>query len=164
MIAKLILLKMSLVQCFVGVSHIWEHTSWYKILNWNILLHWGNYEWQKWDLKIRNTAGGRFPQALMPECQPFYGLPSSGTSKVGRMPGLHGAGGNKMSAQKKILPCHRTLLQTRRFSNHESRLLSRSHTCAIIVILDLTPYLFNQRSLTPRWPLTPHLLRSHVWL
>ena len=22
----------------------------------------------------------------------------------------------------------------------------------------------NQRSLTPRWPLTPHLLRSHVWL
>ena len=22
----------------------------------------------------------------------------------------------------------------------------------------------NQRSLTPRWPLTPHLLKSHVWL
>ena len=22
----------------------------------------------------------------------------------------------------------------------------------------------NQRSLTPRWPLTPHLLSSHVWL
>ena len=22
----------------------------------------------------------------------------------------------------------------------------------------------NRRSLTPRWPLTPHLLRSHVWL
>ena len=22
----------------------------------------------------------------------------------------------------------------------------------------------NQRLLTPRWPLTPHLLRSHVWL
>ena len=22
----------------------------------------------------------------------------------------------------------------------------------------------NQRSLTPRWPLTPHVLRSHVWL
>ena len=22
----------------------------------------------------------------------------------------------------------------------------------------------NQRSVTPRWPLTPHLLRSHVWL
>ena len=22
----------------------------------------------------------------------------------------------------------------------------------------------NQRSLTPRWPLTPNLLRSHVWL
>ena len=22
----------------------------------------------------------------------------------------------------------------------------------------------NQRSLTPRWPLTPHLLRSHVWV
>ena len=24
--------------------------------------------------------------------------------------------------------------------------------------------ILNQRSLTPRWPLTPHLLRSHVWL
>ena len=65
---------------------------------------------------------------------------------------------------------------TRRFSNHESRLLSRSHTFAIIVILDLKihqsmwihwPFFsknLNQRSLTPRWPLTPCLLRSHVWL
>ena len=32
---------------------------------------------------------------------------------------------------------------TRRFSNHESCLLSRSHTFAIIVILDLTPYLLR---------------------
>ena len=65
--------------------------------------------------------------------------------------------------------------ETRRFSNHVSRLLSRSHTFAIIVILDLKihqsmwihwPFSknLNQRSLTPRWPLTPCLLRSHVWL
>ena len=66
--------------------------------------------------------------------------------------------------------------KTRRFSNHVSRLLSRSHTFAIIVILDLKihqsmwihwlffPKTWNQRSLTPRWPLTPCLLRSHVWL
>ena len=67
---------------------------------------------------------------------------------------------------------------TRRFSNHESRLLSRLHTFAIIVIfnrfentskyVDTQLTLFsknlNQRSLTPRWPLTPCLLRSHVWL
>ena len=65
---------------------------------------------------------------------------------------------------------------TRRFSNHESRLLSRSHTFAITVILDLKihqsmwihwPFFsknLNQRSLIPRWPLTPCLLRSHVWL
>ena len=66
---------------------------------------------------------------------------------------------------------------TRRFSNHESRLLSRSHTFAIIVIfnrfentskyvdtLTLFSKNMNQRSLTPRWPLTPCLLRSHVWL
>ena len=65
---------------------------------------------------------------------------------------------------------------TRRFSNHESRLLSRSHTFAIIVMLDLKihqsmwiPWPFfsknmNQRSLSPRWPLTTCLLRSHVWL
>ena len=67
--------------------------------------------------------------------------------------------------------------KTRRFSNHESRLLSRSHTFAIIVIfnrfentskyvdtLTLFSKNLNQRSLTPRWPLTPCLLRSHVWL
>ena len=57
-----------------------------------------------------------------------------------------------------------------------SRMLSQSHTFAIIVILDLKihqsmwihwPFFsknLNQRSLTPRWPLTPCLLRSHVWL
>ena len=62
--------------------------------------------------------------------------------------------------------CYHFFYMTRQFSNHESRLLSRSHTCAIIVILDLTPYLlrWEKRSLTPRWPLTPHLLRTHVWL
>ena len=115
--------------------------------------------------------------------------------------------------------------KTRWFSNHESRLLSRSHTFAIIVILDLKihqsmwihwpfslkkvepkvidlkmtfdsksvevtcmilpkdhcvhvprkyikvcgysdPFFknLNQRSLTPRWPLTLCLLKSHVWL
>ena len=69
-----------------------------------------------------------------------------------------------------------TFTTTRRFLNHVSRLLSRSHTFAIIVILDLKihqsmwvhwpffPKNLNQRSLTPRWPLTPCLLRSHVWL
>ena len=40
---------------------------------------------------------------------------------------------------------------TRRFLNHESRLLSRSHTCAIIVILDLTPYLLRWEK--GHWPL-----------
>ena len=65
--------------------------------------------------------------------------------------------------------------ETRRFSNHESRLRSRAHTFAIIVIffentwkyvdtLILFSKNLNQRSLTPTWPLTPCLLRSHVWL
>ena len=68
------------------------------------------------------------------------------------------------------------VISTRRFSNHESRLLSRAHTLAIIVILDLKihqsmwlhwsffPKNLNQRSLTPTWPLTQCLLKSHVWL
>ena len=68
------------------------------------------------------------------------------------------------------------IVSTRRFSNHESRLLSQSHTYAIIVIIDLKihqsmwihwPFFsknLNQRLLTPTWPLTPCLLRSHVWL
>ena len=67
--------------------------------------------------------------------------------------------------------------KTRLFSNHESHLLSRSHIFASIVIVNRfentskyvdTLTLFsknlNQRSLTRRWPLTPCLLRSHVWL
>ena len=112
--------------------------------------------------------------------------------------------------------------KTKQFSNHEPCLLLRSHTFAIIVILDLkihqsmwiqwpffqklkpevidpkktsdsksvvtcvtlpkdhcvqvpqkyikvsgysVPFFknLNQRSFTPRWPLTPCLLRSHVW-
>ena len=40
--------------------------------------------------------------------------------------------------------------QTRRFLNHESCLLSRSHTFAIIVILDLKINQLNQRSLNQR--------------
>ena len=72
---------------------------------------------------------------------------------------------------------YKKAVKTRRFSNHESRLLSRWHTFAIIVIfnrfentskyvdtLTLFSKNLNQRSLTPRWPLTPCLLRSHVWL
>ena len=106
-------------------------------------------------------------------------------------------------------------LQTRRFLNHEFRLLLQSHTFAIIVILGLTPCLlrwylwiylriimgimislliweiklnewmmskfydntlyitdhisqtFAKRSITlnePLWPLTPHMLMSHVQL
>ena len=58
---------------------------------------------------------------------------------------------------------NKSYLETRRFSNHESRLLSRSHTFAIIVIfnrfentskyvdtLTLFSKNLNQRSLTPR--------------
>ena len=68
---------------------------------------------------------------------------------------------NMSAAQKK----KKKKKKTRWFSNHKSRLLSRSHIFAIIVILDLTPYLQKlERSLTPRWPLTPSLLRLHVWL
>ena len=75
-----------------------------------------------------------------------------------------------------MTPQKETTTITRWFSNHESRLLSRSHTFAIIVILDLKihqsmwihwpffPKNLNQRSFTPRWPLTPCLLRSYVWL
>ena len=41
---------------------------------------------------------------------------------------------------------------TRGFLNQETPLLSRPQTFAVL-----------KRSLTPRWPLTPHLVRSHVW-
>ena len=72
-----------------------------------------------------------------------------------------------------FVPRSGSLWQTRRFSNHVSRLLSRSHTFAIIVILDLKihqsmwrhwPFSknLNQRSLTPRWPLTPHVCWGHM--
>ena len=65
---------------------------------------------------------------------------------------------------------------TRRFSNHVSRLLSRSHTFAIIVILDLKihqsmwiHWLFFPKTWTKgHWPLDdlwPHVCWGHiVWL
>ena len=50
--------------------------------------------------------------------------------------------------------------QTRWFWNHESRL--KIHQSLWIQ----WPFCknLNQRSLTPRWPLIPHLLRSYVWI
>ena len=52
-----------------------------------------------------------------------------------------------------------TLCQTRRFSNHESRLLSRSHTFAIIVILDLKIHL----SMWIHWPFFPKTWTKGHW-
>ena len=137
---------------------------------------------------------------------PWYALVVRCTTRA-----YHGT----MAIKRLFIMCSSAnIIGTRRFSNHESHLLPWLHTCAIIVILDLTPYLLrwekghwplddlwphicevtcvtlskdhrvqvplkyikvcgysdrfcknlNQRSLTPRWPLTPHLLRSHVWL
>ena len=66
--------------------------------------------------------------------------------------------------------------KTRRFSNHESHLLSQAHTFAIIVTLDLKIHqsMWIHWSFFPKtwtkghWPLhdlwPPCLLRSHVWL
>ena len=66
--------------------------------------------------------------------------------------------------------------ETRRFSNHESRLLFAStyfcnhcnirfeNTSKYVDTLILFSKNLNQRSLTPTWPLTSCLLRSHVWL
>ena len=63
--------------------------------------------------------------------------------------------------------------KTRRFSNHVSRLLSRSHTFAIIVILDLKIHqsmwkhwpFFPKTWTKGHWPLDdlwPHVCRSHM--
>ena len=49
--------------------------------------------------------------------------------------------------------------KTRRFSNHESRLLSRSHTFAIIVILDLKIY----QSMWIHWPFFPKTWTKVHW-
>ena len=50
-------------------------------------------------------------------------------------------------------------IQTRRFSNHESRLLSRAHTVAIIVILDLKIY----QSMWIHWPFFPKTWTKGHW-
>ena len=50
-------------------------------------------------------------------------------------------------------------MQTRRFSNHESRLLSRSHTFAIIVILDLKIH----QSMWIHWPFFPKTWTKGRW-
>ena len=49
--------------------------------------------------------------------------------------------------------------QTRRFSNHVSRLLSRSHTFAIIVILDLKIH----QSMWIHWPFFPKTWTKGHW-
>ena len=56
--------------------------------------------------------------------------------------------------------CLTLFITTRWFWNHESRL--KIHQSLWIQ----WPFCknLNQRSLTPRWPLIPHLLRSYVWI
>ena len=48
------------------------------------------------------------------------------------------------------------------FCNHCN--IRFENTSKYVDTLILFPKNLNQRSLTPRWPLTPCLLRSHVWL
>ena len=48
------------------------------------------------------------------------------------------------------------------FCNHCN--IRFENTSKYVDTLTLFPKNLNQRSLTPRWPLTPCLLRSHVWL
>ena len=50
-------------------------------------------------------------------------------------------------------------IKTRRFSNHESHLLSRSHTYAIIVILDLKLH----QSMWIHWPFFPKTWTKGHW-
>ena len=74
----------------------------------------------------------------------------------------------KKRKKKILIPC-----RTRRFSNHKSRLLSRAHTFAIIVILDLKIHqsLWIHWSFFPKtwtkghWPLHdlwPHVCWGHM--
>ena len=42
--------------------------------------------------------------------------------------------------------------------------VSPEHTWKYVDTVTVFCKNLNQRSLTPRWPLTPHLLRSYVWL
>ena len=42
--------------------------------------------------------------------------------------------------------------------------VSPEHTWEYVDTVIVFAKNLNQRSLTPRWPLTPHLLRSYVWL
>ena len=55
--------------------------------------------------------------------------------------------------------CSRWIVPTRRFSNHVSRLLSRSHTFAIIVILDLKIH----QSMWIHWPFFPKTWTKGHW-
>ena len=57
------------------------------------------------------------------------------------------------------LPNFGNFLETRRFSNHVSRLLSRSHTFAIIVILDLKIH----QSMWIHWPFFPKTWTKGHW-
>ena len=69
---------------------------------------------------------------------------------------------NKKKEKKKgelYLTAHTWQKWTRRFSNHVSRLLSRSHTFAIIVILDLKIH----QSMWIHWPFFPKTWTKGHW-
>ena len=73
----------------------------------------------------------------------------------------------------RVIGSNTYIIKTRRFSNHESRLLSRSHTYAIIVILDLKIHqsmwihgpFFPKTWTKGHWPLDdlwPHVCWGHM--
>ena len=59
-------------------------------------------------------------------------------------------------------PCVSPAFAITYFCNHCN--IRFENTSKYVDTLTLFPKNLNQRSLTPRWPLTPCLLRSHVWL
>ena len=66
---------------------------------------------------------------------------------------------NFVSTKSDLLVTKTKTKQTRRFSNHVSRLLSRSHTFAIIVILDLKIH----QSMWIHWPFFPKTWTKGHW-
>ena len=71
---------------------------------------------------------------------------------------VHCSTGPHMLYQHRVMD-NNTASTTRRFSNHVSRLLSRSHTFAIIVILDLKIH----HSMWIHWPFFPKTWTKGHW-
>ena len=121
--------------------------------------------WIKWFLPLQQSFKMKTPLHIPITSMwwfPLFSL-SFPHSRTLSMPGMHNDCEMTSLPAWNHIDCIHVLEHKWRQVVLEPR-VSPEHTSKYVDTVTVFAKNLNQRSLTPRWPLTPHLLRSYVWL